>query len=349
MTTLSPAMERAKARLEECGDRRLVEHLFARGVALAEVSEPEGEGPPLAELISAIEVGFEKNFDEVAGNVEPPVAVSTTEESVSVGDHEVALYITRPAGREDRVPCVVHLHGGGMAVCDAKTAAYVNWRALLAAKGLVVVGVDFRNSGGRRGPHPYPAGLEDCAAALEWTVEHRDALNVSSIVLQGESGGGNLVLATAIKTKDTPHRPDGVYAMCPFIRGAYDADAIARFPSLTENNGILLALPGTKPFVAAYQGPFDDPCAWPLAADTEALRGFPPCVISVNELDIYRDEGLAMYRKLMQAGCQAQARVVAGTVHAADCYLRLLPDLADASLSAIAAFARSLPSPPGDE
>ena len=47
------------------------------------------------------------------------------------------------------------------------------WRDLLAASGLVVVGVEFRNAGGKHGDHPFPAGLNDCISALRWMHEHR--------------------------------------------------------------------------------------------------------------------------------------------------------------------------------
>ena len=41
----------------------------------------------------------------------------------------------------------------------------------------------------------------------------------------------------------------------------------------------------------------------------------PPHVISVNELDPLRDEGLDYYRRLLRAGVSAVGRMVAGTCH----------------------------------
>ena len=51
-----------------------------------------------------------------------------------------------------------------MVLLEAAGATYGRWRDELAATGLVVVGVEFRNGGGKHGPYPYPAGLNDCAA-----------------------------------------------------------------------------------------------------------------------------------------------------------------------------------------
>ena len=71
----------------------------------------------------------------------------------------------------------------------------------LAASGLVVVGVEFRNGGGALGNHPFPAGLEDCAAGLRWVADHLGELGASHVVVMGESGGANLALALTHKAK----------------------------------------------------------------------------------------------------------------------------------------------------
>jgi alpha/beta superfamily hydrolase len=88
-----------------------------------------------------------------------------------------------------------------MASLMAADPMYQRWRNELARKGLVVVEVEFRNGGGRLGNHPFLAGLNACASALRWMHANRPSLVVSSLVVSGESGGGNLSLATAIKAK----------------------------------------------------------------------------------------------------------------------------------------------------
>lgn len=245
-------MDRAHKRLSELGDPRLVAHLLAHGFAIADPTIGDTEASSPHETLNFLEGIFRDSINAVA-TVAPKVRITTTEEAVTAGDHSVPLLISRPHGSENvTLPCVVHLHGGAMAVLDARIEGYVSWRDNLAAQDLVVIGVDFRNSAGIRGPHPYPAGLNDCVAALEWTFRNKRRLNISSIILQGESGGGNLVLATALKTKDSACRPDGVYAMCPFICGKYDDQARSLYPSLNENDLIMQAVAASKPFVQAY-------------------------------------------------------------------------------------------------
>lgn len=245
-------IDRARRRLAELGDPRLVAQLEASGFAVADPAIGDTESSSPHEILNFLEGILRGNINAAAA-VAPTRRITTTEEDIAAGDHSVPILISRPHGSESvTLPCVVHLHGGGMAVLDARSEGYMSWRENLAAKDVVVVGVDFRNSAGIRGPHPYPAGLDDCVAALEWTVRNKRQLNVSSIVLQGESGGGNLVLATALRTKESACRPDGVYAMCPFICGKYDDQARSLYHSLNENDLIMQAVAATKPFVQAY-------------------------------------------------------------------------------------------------
>ena len=62
--------------------------------------------------------------------------------------------------------------------------------------------------------------------------------------MSGESGGGNLTLATTLKAKrdGALDQIDGVYAKCPYISNAYAVTA-AELPSLYENDGYFLELP----------------------------------------------------------------------------------------------------------
>ena len=65
-------------------------------------------------------------------------------------------------------------------------------------------------------------------------------------------------------------------------------------------------------------------------------------MISVNELDPLRDEGITYYRKLAAAGVQAIGRTVLGTSHAADEYFDVLPEVCEETMRSIVGFARSL-------
>src|SRR5437870_6442249 len=83
---------------------------------------------------------------------------------------------------------------------------YRAWGKIIAANGVAVAMVDFRNSispSSVREVAPFPAGLNDCVSGLKWVHAHSAALNIDPrrIIVAGESGGGNLTLATGMKLK----------------------------------------------------------------------------------------------------------------------------------------------------
>ena len=165
----------------------------------------------LLELVSAAEEGFEGLFGALVAGMPDIEGVERSVEVIrGLDGNDVTLYIHRPADHPDALPGVLHLHGGGMVMLEAAGATYGRLRDELAAAGLVVVGVEFRNGGGKHGCHPFPAGLNDCAAALRWVIDHKASLGIDKLIVAGESGGGNLTLATTLRAKRDgiarPHR-----------------------------------------------------------------------------------------------------------------------------------------------
>lgn len=320
---------------------------------LAELAPPlpiDGSSPieALYEFISASEEGFEGLFMALGATLPPIEGVERSVQVIrGVDGNDVTLFIHRPSGTAGPLPGLLHLHGGGMVLLEAAGAGYQRWRDELAATGMVVVGVEFRNGGGKHGNHPFPAGLDDCSSALAWVGEHRTELGIAKLVVSGESGGGNLTLATTMKAKRDGRLGliDGVYAQCPYVSGAY-GDPPSELTSLFENAGYFLAGDQMSALARVYDPAGEhttNPLAWPHFASTEDLSGLPPTVISVNELDPLRDEGLAMFRKLAAAGVRVTSRTVNGTCHAGDCIFReALADVYLATVRDIKAFADSL-------
>ena len=192
-----------------------------------------------------------------------------------------------------------------MTFLSATGNPYPQWRDQLAARGLVVVGVEFRNAGGALGPHPFPAGLNDCYSALEWCNQNKAELNISGIIISGESGGGNLCLTTAMKAKKEGKMDmvQGVYSQCPSTLGPKKYRERSTV-SLVENSGYFIDVDMLPVMIEAYGENSENPdiLAWPSFATVEDLKGLPPHCISVNELDPLRDEGLDHARKLVRAG-----------------------------------------------
>jgi acetyl esterase len=289
--------------------------LAVLGLDNAAPAPPVNGSLPLEDLLAfgaAAEAGFGAVIGAFLTGVDPIAGVSShTEVIKGVDDNDITLYIHKPTGAAtspgEPLPAIVHYHGGAMTILSATDANYARFRDALAATGFVVVGVEFRNGGGRLGPHPFPAGLNDCASAAQWAITHKEALGVSKIILSGESGGGNLALATALKAKQEGWVGGiaGVYSSCPYISGAYSDEPPAELPSLRENNGFFFEMNTMSAMARLYNpdGTHDrNPLAWPYYASADDLAGLPPHTVSVNELDPLYSEGVAYYRKLTRAG-----------------------------------------------
>ncbi|MDQ2679194.1 MAG: alpha/beta hydrolase [Actinomycetota bacterium] len=332
-------------------DPRLVAAMEPLGLAGPLPPSRLDASTPLEKIRSALdrlEAGSSTMNALAVDGLDPVVGVERSTVTVAApAGHEITVYLHRPDGVTGPLPAVLHLHGGGGVMMTAADDHYVRWRDELATHGVVVAGVEFRNGAGRLGAHPFPAGLDDCATALGWLHEQRAVLGVSSVVVSGDSGGGNLALATALRAKreGVSERIDGVYALCPYISNAYAAPP-DELPSLRDNDGYLVSVALLGAMAKAYTPDPDDArsgLAWPLLIDDDELVGLPPHVVSVNELDPLRDEGLTYYRRLLAAGVPARARTLNGTVHAAESnYFAVIPDVARATLADIAWFARSL-------
>jgi acetyl esterase len=332
-------------------DPRMIAAMVALGLGGAPEPMPVDADSSLDELLEYLamaESGFEEMFSALAMSRPPVEGVASKVEVIrGVDGNDITLFVHRPRDVAGPLPGVVHLHGGGMVMLEAAGAGYAHWRDDLAAAGLVVVGVEFRNGGGKHGPHSFPAGLDDCTSALQWVSDNKARLGVSKIVVSGESGGGNLSLATALKAKQDGRldQIDGVYAQCPYISNAYAGKA-PELASLYENDGYFFDCAMLSALAKVYDPTGDNatnPLAWPYFANAADLEGLPPHVISVNQLDPLRDEGLAYYRKLLDAGVSAVSRTVNGTCHAGDClFAGAMPDVHLATVRDIKGFADSL-------
>ena len=180
----------------------------------------------------------------------------------------IKIRFVRPEGQE-KVPCVYYIHGGGMMSFSCFYGNYRAWSKIIAANGVAVAMVDFRNAlNASSAPEvaPFPAGLNDCVSGVRWLHANADQLGIDSdrIIVAGESGGGNLTIATGLKLKQDGDLDiiSGLYPLCPYIAGQWPRDDL---PSSSENNGILINLHSNRGAMAYGMDAFEakNPLAWP--------------------------------------------------------------------------------------
>ena len=202
------------------------------------------------------------------------------------------------------LPGILYLHGGGFCIGSIATehAAAV---ALANAVQAVVVSVEYRLAP----EHPYPAGLEDCYAGLEFLAE-LPGVDPSRLAVHGQSAGGGLAAATALLARD-----NGGPRLCFQSLGIPELDDRLETASMQQfADTPMWSRPQAVKSWEYYLGgrPAD---GYAAPARMEDLSGLPPAYVVTCELDPLRDEGLAYASRLLQAGVSVELHNYPGAFH----------------------------------
>jgi acetyl esterase len=225
------------------------------------------------------------------------------------GAPDVAVRIYRPGGAEGMLPGVLYIHGGGFMVGSIQTE-HRGALTAAAAAGAIVVSVEYRLAP----EHPFPAGLEDCYAALSWLAAHADTLGVDTqhIAVMGSSAGGGLAAGLALLTRDR-----GGPKLCFQLLGIPELDDRLETPSMRAfTDTPLWNRPSAIESWRAYLGEGGGEVS-PYAAPARAkdLAGLPPTYVSTMEFDPLRDEGIRYAARLLEAGVSVELHQYPGTFH----------------------------------
>ena len=211
-----------------------------------------------------------------------------------------------PGGR----PALLDIHGGGF------TSGSIEMQHGFSASvvrhlGIVAATVEYRLAP----EHPFPAGIEDCYAALRWLHESASELGIdhTRIGVGGQSAGGGLAAGTALLARDRGGPP-----LCFQFLGIPELDhrletasmrAFTDTPLWSRPQAIVSWKRYLGPDHAGEVSPYASPA---IASD---LRGLPPAYVTTMEFDPLHDEGIVYALGLMEAGVQVELHSYPGTFH----------------------------------
>ena len=120
------------------------------------------------------------------------------------GQPPVRVYAINAGQKEKPRPAIVHIHGGGYVLGEAKMSLRP-MQEVAAALDCVVVTVDYRLAPEVR----FPGALEDNYTALKWVYDQAAILGVdrARIAVMGESAGGGHAAMLAIAARDRGEVP----------------------------------------------------------------------------------------------------------------------------------------------
>jgi acetyl esterase len=163
--------------------------------------------------------------------------------------------------------------------------------------------------------HPFPAGLDDCESVTRWAVANAERFEglTGSVLVAGESAGGNLAAAVSLRLRDAGVSASlsGQILMYP----ALDAPG-SDHRSRKEFLGLVVSEKLSDWFWQSYGAGRDidhDPLAAPLHATT--LTGLPPALIVLGGCDFLRDEGRLYAQRLRDSGVDTEELCYPGQPH----------------------------------
>jgi acetyl esterase len=269
---------------------------------------------------------------------------------VVIEDHRVAgsgaaipLRFYRPAGEPPPQgwPCVLYLHGGGWVVGGLDSHEFITM-PMARDLSAVVIAVDYRLAP----EHVFPAAFDDCAAAWRYLLAHGGdhRVDLSRLVIAGDSAGGNLAAALCLEIARTEGpAPQGQALIYPVL------GTDQSLPSWRDNaDAPLLSAADTEYYLKVYApdlATHEDPRLAPLAASS--LAGLPPAFVAIAEFDPLRDDGQCYVERLRAAGVAAQLHFGHGLLHGCMRALGKCPETTRLYEAFVEAIAAMLGQPPG--
>jgi salicylate hydroxylase len=189
--------------------------------------------------------------------------------------------------------------------------------------------------GYRRAPeHPYPAALEDAIAAYERLLA--DGIDSERILLTGESAGGALAVAAAMRLRDLAlPLPAGIVAMCPMAELAVTGETV----DATAGKDPICTRRFLTQMATSYLQGHDprEPLASPIYGD---YRGLPALLVQAAENEALYADAARMADAARRDGVQVEFDTYADTVHVFQMF-DFLPESAQA-LTRISEFVRAV-------
>lgn len=265
----------------------------------------------------------------------------TEERTIGYGElTDIPVRIYWPPGDGEARPVVVFYHGGGFSLGDLETHDPVARAHAIGAEA-IVVSVDYRLAP----EHPFPAGVNDCWAALQWVAENAAELggDPDRIAVAGDSAGGNLAAVMAHLARENAG-PALKFQLLWYPTVTADLS----LPSHTENAyAPILDRDVIEAFLSWYLPDLDisDPTALPITlapANAEDLSGLPPAFIGTAEHDPLRDDGARYAELLNAAGVPVEHSNEPDMVHGYASFSLVIPAAAKATHRGLAALRKAL-------
>jgi len=251
--------------------------------------------------------------------VSPELEVQAAEIGGVPGD-----WLTMPEADPARV--VLYIHGGAFMMGSVRGYRALTARLAKATRARTLV-IEYRLAP----EHPFPAAVEDGTAAYAGLLEQGVA--PTSIVIAGDSAGGNLTMATLLSLRDSgAPLPAGGVCISPWV----DLECLGETMTTNADVDPLCTQESMLLEAGLYLGGHNarDPLASPIYAD---LKGLPPLLIQVGSEETLLDDSNRLAARAKEAGVPVTLEIFESMPHVWHVFAEYLPEAQEA-IDAIGAF-----------
>lgn len=227
-------------------------------------------------------------------------------------DKNISVRIVRPKGNEEKLPVILYLHGGGWILGNKETHDMLI-KKLAGCTNSAVVFPEFTPSPEAQ----YPQAVNEAFTVLEYIKANAKELNLNAekITVAGDSAGGNMAIALAMKSlRENGPKIIFMTLFYPVTNADMDTESYNDFA-----DGPWLTKKAMEWFFEAYEPDEEkrknDNNISVIKASFDELKDLPPALIITAENDVLRDEGEAFARKLDEAGVEVMNVRINGTHH----------------------------------
>lgn len=192
---------------------------------------------------------------------------------------------------------IMHFHGGGFVSQSSKSHTVYLKEWCFDVQDAVILSVDYKLAP----ENQFPIALHECVYAYIWALQHASRIGTMAerIVFTGDSAGGNLAIATALKIAELGiRRVDGICVGYPalYVTSAWSPSRLLSFfDPLLPVSVLELCL---KSYVPENVDGAQNAYISPLAATDEQLKGLPPVTIICGSLDPLLDDTAMIAQRL---------------------------------------------------
>lgn len=221
---------------------------------------------------------------------------------------------------------ILYLHGGAFIACGMGTHRRIVER-LAWRTGMQVLTLEYRQ-------HPVGTvadAIDDAVDAFWWLT--RNGHPAHHVVLAGDSAGGHLVFAAALRLRDAGLRPAGLVGISPWV----DFDHRPKRLHHNSRRDAYIPVRRLRRVGRMVVGERLGDHHSPVNAD---LTGLPPSLLMCGADEILRVDAELMAERLLDAGVPSTLQVWEGQIHAFPVAADLNPESL-AAIEEIAVFTRT--------